>query len=122
MKQWIKSWRKSKKPKKQHKYIAQAPLHIKGDFLASHVSKELRQKYKRRSLRVKKGDKVKIMRGNFKGKIGKVERVDIKATKVYVLGIEVAKKDGSKSLYPIHPSNLLIQELVLDKKRLGEKQ
>ena len=62
------------------------------------------------------------MRGNFKGKIGKVERVDTKATKVYILGIEVAKKDGSKSLYPIHPSNLLIQELVLDKKRLGEKQ
>ncbi len=60
-KEFSKEWNKSKKPSKQRKYIANAPLHIKSSFLSSHLSKELRVKYGKRSLRVKKDDKVTIM-------------------------------------------------------------
>lgn len=96
-----------------------APLHIKGKFMASHLSKELKTKYSKRSVRIKKGDKVTISRGQFKKKSGKVERVDIKQNKVYITSIEMIKKDGTKTLYPIHPSNLIITELNLeDKKRV----
>lgn len=111
-------WKKSKQSRKQKKYVANAPLHIKGKLLSAHLSKELRAKYNRRSIRVVKNDKVRIMAGKFKKKEGKVERVDIKNSKVYVAGIEVIKKEGSKSLVPINPSNLMIIELNLnDKKR-----
>ena len=48
---------------------------------------------------------------------GKIDRVDLKKTKTYVTGIEIAKKDGTKAFYPIHPSNLIITELNLDDKR-----
>jgi len=117
-KEFAKSWIRSKQPRKQRKYRYNAPLHIKSKFSSAHLSKELKKKYGKRSVEVRKEDKVKIMRGQFKGKSGKIERVDIKKSKVYITGIEVIKKDGTKILYPIHPSNLLIEELNLtDKKR-----
>ena len=69
---------KSKKPRKQRKFLKLAPLHIRRKMIAAHLSKELREKYKRRSIPVRKGDEVKIMRGEFKGMIGKIVKVDTK--------------------------------------------
>lgn len=115
-----KSWKSSSQPRKQRKYRANAPLHIKGKFLAAHLSKELRKLYSRRGIRVRSGDKVKIMSGQFKKKEGKVERVDMKKERAYVSGIEIVKRDGSKTQYPIHPSNLMITELNLEDKKRKE--
>lgn len=119
MRDWSKSWKSSKKIKKQRKYVYKAPLHIRGRMLNSNLSKELRKKYKLRSVRVRKGDTVKIMRGKFRSKTGKVERVDMKKLMVYIEGIETIKKDGNKRLLPIHPSTLQIKELnTEDRERL----
>ena len=71
-------------------------------------------------MKVKKGDKVKVLRGQFKGKSGKIERIDVNREKIYVSGVEITKKEGSKTFYPIHPSNLLISELKLDDKKRVE--
>ena len=109
-------WKASKQPRKQRKYRIHAPLHIKGKFMGSHLSKELRKKYAKRSLRVRKDDKVKIMRGQFKGKIGKVTVVNVKKNFVNVENIEMIKKDGSKVFYPLHPSSLMIMEISTDDK------
>jgi large subunit ribosomal protein L24 len=111
-----KSWKSSKQPRKQVKYAANAPLHIKHKMLSSHLSTDLRKKHHKRSLPVRKGDKVKIMTGQFRGKEGKVSKVMTKRSRVYVEGIELIKKDGTKVFYPIHPSNLVITELNLDDK------
>jgi large subunit ribosomal protein L24 len=112
------SWNSSKKPTKQRNYIRNAPLHVKRKLLGVHLSPELRKKYSVRTITLVKGDKVKILRGQFKKRENKVEKIDIKTTKVIVTGIERTKKDGSKSQYPITPSNLMITELNLeDKKR-----
>jgi len=111
------SWRRSRKPRKQRKYIRNAPLHIKGKFLSCHLSKELRQKHGTRNFRIRVGDKVKVMRGQFKGRVGKVERIDLKHTRVYVTGVEIAKKQGGKVIYPLHPSNLVIIEMQVDDKK-----
>lgn len=110
------NWKSSKQVRKQRKYRYNAPLHIKQKFVHAHLSKELRQKYKTRSLGLKKGDKVKVVRGQFKKHIGNVERIDLKKGKAYVSGIEITKKEGSKTTYPIEPSNLIITELNLDDK------
>ena len=122
MKEWSKFWKSSKQPRKQRKYRFNAPLHIKGKFLSSHLSKELRKKIGKRSLRIRKGDKVMIMRGQFKKKKNTVERVDLKNNKVYISGAELKKKSGAKSFYPIDPSNIMITELVEDKKRLKKRK
>jgi len=110
-------WIKSKQPRKQRKYSYNAPLHIKGKFMAAHLSKELIKKYNRRSIKVRKGDKVTILRGQFRKKTNKIERIDLKETKVYIAGVEMVKKDGTKVMYPIHPSNLVVTELNLDDKK-----
>ena len=110
------SWKKSKQPRKQRKYRYNAPLHVKQKFVSTHLSKELRKKYKKRNVNLRKGDSVKVMRGQFKNKSGKVDEVDVKKTSVYVDGIETVKRDGTKSRYPIHPSNLIITEVNLDDK------
>ena len=110
------SWKKSKQPRKQRKYRYNAPLHVKQKFVSTHLSKDLRKKYKKRNVNLRKGDSVKVMRGQFKNKSGKVDEVDVKKTSVYVEGIETVKRDGTKSRYPIHPSNLIITEVNLDDK------
>jgi large subunit ribosomal protein L24 len=116
-KKFLTTWKRSKQPRKQRKYRYNAPLHIKAKFMTAHLSKELREKQGKRAVQLRKGDKVQVMRGQFKKKIGKIERINLKKSKVYVNGIEMIKKDGTKVLYPIHPSNLMILELNLDDKK-----
>ena len=112
-------WKSSKKPKKQRKYRYNAPMHLRGTLLHAHLSKELRTKYKTRSLRVRKGDTVVIMRGQFRKKSGVVTEVTMKKLRVFIEGLDVMKKDGSKARYPIQASKLMIKELNLeDKKRM----
>ncbi|MFZ1970860.1 MAG: 50S ribosomal protein L24 [Candidatus Nanoarchaeia archaeon] len=114
-----KDWKGSKKPRKQRKYLANAPLHLKAKSVSSNLSEDLRKKYKKRSLTLRKGDKIKVMRGKFKGKEGKITQVMIKVSKVIIDGIQIKKKDGSKANLKMEPSNLQLVELNLeDKKRL----
>jgi len=114
---WSNKWVSSVQPRKQRKYRYNAPLHIKRKFLSAHLSKELRKKYGKRSVPVRKGDEVKIMKGQFKGMKGTVTKVDLKKCKVYLEEIKVKKVDGSEVHRPIHPSNLMITKLNLDDKR-----
>ncbi|MEM3555346.1 MAG: 50S ribosomal protein L24 [Candidatus Micrarchaeia archaeon] len=110
----------SRKPRKQRKARAEAPLHARRQFVSVHLSKEVKEKLKikKRSLPVRKGDKVKVMAGEFKGHTGKVVRVDLRDCKVYVEGVVRRRGKGGESQVPIHPSKLMIVEVDLsDKKR-----
>jgi len=110
---------KSKKPRKQRKFVHNADQHLRRKMLSAHLSKELREKYHRRSFPVRKGDEVQIMRGKFKGKKGKVAKVDYKKYRIYIEGITIKKADGTERMFPIHPSNAMIVSLDLsDKKRV----
>ena len=114
-----KDWKASKQPRKQRKYLAKAPLHIRRKFLSANLSKELRKKYLRRSFPLRKDDVVKIMRGSFKKQKGKIADVDKKRARVSIEGIQRQKKDGTKVAVHFAPSKLQIQELNLeDKERI----
>jgi len=118
-KEFSKKWIKSKQPRKQRKFLAKAPIHIKRNFLRVNLSKELRKKHQKRNIVIRKGDKIKIKRGSLKGKEGKVLEVLIKRGKIYIEGMQTTKQDGSKAKIPFRASNLQIIELNLeDKKRL----
>ena len=75
-------WKASKQPRKQRKYVANVPLHQKKKFIKVNLSKELRKKYGKRNLVVKKGDIVKVMRGKFRKKQGKIVQVRLKKSKI----------------------------------------
>lgn len=115
------SWKSSTQPRKQRKYAYNAPYHVKGKLLSAHLSKELSDKYNTRSVRVRTGDTVKIMRGSHAGKEGKVERVDLQRTKIFVENISIDKHDGSKVGFGLHPSNVLVVALNLDDKKRKAK-
>lgn len=110
------AWKSSRKPRKQRKYRAEAPLHTKQKFVHAHLSKDLRKKYGKRSTGLRKGDKVRIMMGKFRKYEGRIESVDFRKTRIFVNGIEITKRDGTKKLIALHPSNLMITELSLDDK------
>lgn len=118
-KTFSKHWKASKQPRKQRKYLARAPIHIKRKLFSAHLSKELRKKHQRRSFTLRKGDTVKIMRGSFKGKTGKIASLDSRRKKVSIEGVQRAKRDGTKVNIFFDSSNLQIQELNLeDKERI----
>ncbi len=101
----------SKQPRKQRKRMYEAKLHQRHKFLHATLSKELREKYGKRAIRVRKGDKVKVMRGSFAGHSGKVLEVDMKSLRILVDGVVTKKADGTEVGIPIHPSNVMITEL-----------
>lgn len=92
-------------------------LHRRRKSLAAPLSPELRDKYDRRSLPVRVGDKVMLSRGDFRGMEGEVNEVDTKNRKLKVEGVETVKADGSEVPTPVHPSNVMITELERDDKR-----
>lgn len=110
------SWLSSVQPRKQRKYRHNAPLHLKHKFLSSHLSKDLRTKYSKRSLPLRVGDEVLVMRGSFKNKKAKISSINFKDYKVTLEGIQRSKRDGTKVFVPIDPSVLQITSLVLDDK------
>lgn len=110
-------WLSSKQPRKQRKFLANAPLHTKHKFLNAALSKELRKKHGKRSFPLRKGDEVLVMRGAFKKKKAKVVFVNLKRTKISLENIQRAKKDGTKVNVWFHPSALQIQTLNLDDKK-----
>jgi large subunit ribosomal protein L24 len=114
--EWSRKWVGSSQPRKQRKYRANAPLHAKRKMAAANLSQELRERYGRRSMVPRKGDEVKVMRGDSRGKAGVVEKVDIVRGRVHIEGVKRKKVDGSEIPIPIVPSNLQITKLTLEDK------
>lgn len=106
----------SAKPSKQRKRLYNAPYHLRGKIMSAHLSDDLRKTYRVRSLPIRTGDVVRVMRGDYKGVEGKVTKVDRKKYRIYIEGITRQKVDGTTVPVPIHPSNVEIIKLNLDDK------
>ena len=103
---------RSIQPRKQRKFRYTAPLHAQQSHLNVHLSKELRTKTKKRAVRVRAGDKVKVMRGKFKGKTGAVIKVFLAKRRITVEGLIQRKAKGQEVFHPVDPSNVMITEMV----------
>ena len=115
--EWSKRWISSVQPRKQRKYRYNAPLHVRQKFVSASLSSALRERFGKRSMSLRKGDEIEVMRGGFKGQRGVVDRVDLSKTKIYVDEIKVKKSDGSEVMRALQPSNLRIVKLNLDDKK-----
>ena len=82
--------------------------------MGAMLDKPLRTKHGFRSIEVRKGDEVKVMRGKFKGKQGKVGTVEVGNTRIAIEGVQKTKKGGDKINVWFHPSNVKITVLNLD--------
>jgi len=104
------------KPTKQRKMLYQAPDHIRYKLFAAPLSPELRASHGVKTLPVRSGDSVRVMRGDKKGFEGKITRIDRKKYRVYVEGLTREKVDGTTIFVPVHPSKVMITRLILDDK------
>jgi large subunit ribosomal protein L24 len=63
-------------------------------------------------MRVKKGDTVRVIRGRFADKEGKVIEVNLRRGKIYIEGITQRKSRGQEAKVAIDPSNVIITKLA----------
>ena len=111
----------SSKPSKVRKKFFTAPLHLKSARVSSSLSDELKSKYGLNSIRIRKGDTVKVMRGAYSGVEGKVQMINIKSGRVTVEGITREKIAGGTTPVRIHASKVMIVNLNLDDKLRRKK-
>ena len=111
----------SEQPRKQRKARYQAPSHVKTKYLNAPLSAVLKEKYKKKTLRVIKGDTVKVTRGDFVGDEGLVDAVDTKKSKIVVHGVSLTKADATEVPRLIDASNVQITKLNLTDTRRQEK-
>lgn len=97
--------------RRERRKLYGAGLHTKKKLVHVHVSKELRATVKKRAVQVAKGDKVKVLRGDNKGKTAKVARVSIAYGKIYLEGQNSRTAKGREIPLAFEPSNLVIVEL-----------
>jgi large subunit ribosomal protein L24 len=105
-----------KNPRKQRKMLYNAPAHIRHKFLGAHLSNELIASRGIKTLPVRKGDTIRIVRGDNAGFEGKVSRVDLKRYRIFVEGLTREKVDGTNIFVSVHPSKVIIRSLNLDDK------
>ena len=103
-----------KKPGKQRRRLYTAPAHLRHKLMAAPLSAELVSSKGAKSLPVRKGDTVRIMRGDHKGFEGKVSRVDLKRYRIFIEGLTREKVDGTNIFVSVHPSKVTIRNLKLD--------
>lgn len=87
---------------------------LKNPTVCSHLSEDLKKQYKKRSTSVIKGDTVKIIRGEYKGVEGKVEKINTSKGKLSIEGVQREKIKGGQVKVQIHASNVQISSLKLD--------
>ena len=105
-----------KPTKMRNKMIYRATFQTRSKQLGSALSKDLRKKYGKRSVRVNEGDSIKIVRGEFKGVDGKISKVSPQKNSVAIEGIKKEKTKGDKFDVYIHTSNLVVTSLNTENK------
>ncbi|MCE4606027.1 MAG: 50S ribosomal protein L24 [Desulfurococcales archaeon] len=105
---------KSRQPRKQRKALYNAPFHLRQKQVTAVLSRELREKFGVRNLPVHKGDRVRVLRGEFKGVEGNVVKVNLSSYILNIDGVTRKKASGDQVFAPIHPSNVMIIKLNLD--------
>lgn len=108
------------KPGKQRKLMYQAPQHIQRKLMSAPLSSTLIDRYGAKRLPLRKGDTVKILRGDFSGIEGKLTKVDREKQRVYVEGVTKEKVSGQQTNVSVHASKVMITSLNLDDKWRSE--
>ena len=109
----------TKNPGKQRKRIYGAKKHMKKKLVSSRLIKSMSKETGKRSLGLRKGDEVRVMRGDHRRITGKISRIDNKYLRVYIDGLKRKKVSGEEVMIPVHASNvMIIKAEMADKRRM----
>ena len=109
------------KPRKQRRLIASATAKERQRMMGCNLSEKLRERYQARSLRLRKGDTVKILRGDFAGIEGKVVETDHQNQRIIVEGVTREKVSGEQKRVPVHVSKVAVTGLDMSDKWRSER-
>jgi len=109
------------KPSKQRRLAALATEKDLQRQMRGNLSEKLREKYGIRSVSVRKGDTVKILRGDFAGIEGKVIETDRRSQRVTVEGVTREKVSGEQTRVPVHVSKITVTSLDMGDRWRSEK-
>ncbi len=96
--------------------IYEAPAHGRSKSVGANLSTELKAQYGIRSIRVKQGDGIRVMRGEYKGIEGKVNKVYPTEGRLAIEGIQREKVKGGNVPVLVHASKIVVVSLNLDDK------
>jgi len=102
------------KPKAQRKsYSAQS---TRVSTMRAPLSAELRSQYSLRTVQIRKGDSVSVVRGDYKGHEGKVINVFSSKMRITGDGVNMPKMDGTNKPVMLLPSKVMVTKLDLSDK------
>ncbi|BGO91771.1 60S ribosomal protein L26A [Rhodotorula toruloides] len=103
--------------RKAHKAHFGAPSSVRRILMSAPLSKELRAEHGVRSIPIRKDDEVKIVRGTYKGREGRINTSNRKNFRVFVEGVSRDKGNGATVPIPVSASNVVITKIKMDKDR-----
>merc|ERR1712125_293131 len=103
--------------RKSRKAHFTAPSSVRRKIMSAHLNKDLSSKYHVKSMPIRKDDEVIVVRGSHRGREGKVIQVYRKKYVIHIERVTREKSNGSTVNVGIHPSNVSITKLKLDKDR-----
>jgi large subunit ribosomal protein L24 len=106
----------SKPSKVRQKMHSFSPKKASASLPVAAFSTDLKAKYAKNSVRVRIGDSVKLVRGEYSGIEGKVQKVFPRDGLVTVEGIHREKIAGGNTPVKLHTSNLVVTALNLSDK------
>lgn len=116
--------------RKSRKAHFTAPSHLRRKIMSAGLSKELRKKHGVRSLPVRKDDEVRVVRGTYKDREGKIIAAYRRKWVIHIEKVTREKANGQTIQVGIHPSKVVITKVkmnhdrhrLLVKKRLGKEK
>jgi large subunit ribosomal protein L24 len=113
---------RSSKPTKVRKFAALSPVRERSLKLArASLATGLKSKYGTNSVRLRIGDSVKLVRGEYAGVEGKVQKVFPSEGRITVEGVTREKIAGGTTPLRIHASNVVVTSVNLDDKFRRQK-
>ena len=95
-----------------------SPQHVVSKRVSAPLSKNLKEQYKTKSVRLRLNDVVKILRGEYKGVEGKVTHIYPHDGMISIEGVNREKLAGGNTPIKIDASNVVVNSLELkDNKR-----
>ena len=104
------------KPRTQRKRLFQSSPHTYSRYFSAALSPDLKLKHNTNAYPLRKGDTVRVTRGDRKGFEGKITQVNRRKRRIFIEGVTREKVDGSAIQIPVHPSKVVITNLNLDDK------
>lgn len=107
----------SSQARKVRKSFFNATKEAKHVAMSAPLSKELRETHGIKHLPIRLEDEVQVVRGKFRSRVGRVTAVKLRSMRINVESVSVTKLSGSTAFIPLHPSNVVVTKLKMDKSR-----